>query len=93
MSAGKHYGDPCDNEGCDHQDNGKCQKYAEFYDPNLSKEEKIRMIGPMIMELMLLHDSITSELKSLHQIGRSLLDSEDINDILSDIENKVNKEG
>lgn len=91
MSLGKHYGDPCDNESCSEYKNGKCQKYSELYDPNLSKEEKLEILAPVLLEMMTMHSAITKELKTLFTIGQTI-DSDDINDMLSEIENNLTED-
>ena len=90
MSFGTNHGDPCNNDECDMQENGKCAKYKVFYDTSLSVEERMSELVPTILELMSLSEAVQSEIKTMINIGHGIIGTDNINDILSDIEEKIN---
>jgi len=91
MSFGKNYGDSCENEECPSHREGKCRKNEEFYDQSISKNEKIQMLVETLSPLMLMSEQINDEIKTLINIGHSIIDN-DTDDILKEIEERINKE-
>ena len=88
MSAGKSYGDTCDSDQCEFNEDNKCQKYSEFYDPDIPTAEKIDAIEALLMNNIQLYGSIREEIKTLISIAKTLK-GEDIDDVLNEIEQNI----
>jgi len=94
MSADKNYGDPCDNDGCEMQRDGKCRKHEEFYDQSIPVEDRLEKLTIMLMGMIEMHNKLGSEIQKMIQMGMALSrdlpdndnpEHESIDDILNKI--------
>jgi len=97
MSADKEYGDACDNDECPKQRDGKCRKNEEFYDTSIDPMERLELLTLQLSAMVEMHAKLGMEIGQLIKIGMALSHdipdnkNETIEDILKDIETKINK--
>ena len=99
MSADREYGDPCDNDECPKQRDGKCRKNEEFYDASIDPLERLELLTLQLSAMVEMHAKLGMEIGQLIKIGMALSHDipdvngdtkhESIDDILSNIENSM----
>lgn len=93
MSVGKRYGDNCDNEGCPVHRDGKCRKNEEFYDMTKTKDEKMLLLVEKLSGVMTMMEVLEDEFEALTAIGKSIVSSDEIDDLLAEIESNNKEQG
>ena len=92
MSLGKKYGDTCGNETCDSCLDGICQKHKDLFDTSVPAADRLAKVLPIIAEHMMMKVTLDAELEMLAGIANTLSNEEDIEDILSDVETRINQD-